>query len=879
MEAMRIRVGAVAVILGAKGWAQTTECVSVAAQANNDSFRCSVSADGRCVAFCSYSNNLVSGDSNVAQDVFVRDRLAGTTERVSVATGGTQANGFSYFPSISADGRYVTFDSAATNLVAGDTNACRDVFVRDRQSGTTERVSLSTGGTQADGIGYFPSISADGRYVTFDSDATNFIAGDTNGARDVFVYDRQSGTTERVSVATGGAEGNSGSYAPARISADGRYVAFESVATNLVPGDTNGYDDIFVRDRQSGTTERVSVATSGAQGNLYSWISSISADGRYVAFYSPATNLVPGDTNGFWDVFLRDRLSSTTERVSISFSHGFQGNDSSKVPSISADGRYVAFESDASNLVTNDSNNAKDIFLRDRQNGTNQRVSLSALSGNSFSEEPSISAGGRFVAFKSNASNLVPGDTNNSQDIFVRDYLYWTTERVSVGVGGTQGNSGSSTASISADGRCVAFASDASNLVPGDTSPTDVFVRDRQSGTTERVSVATGGAQANNVCMAPSISADGRYVVFLSYATNLVAGDTNGYWDVFVRDRQSGTTERVSVATGGAEGNADSYSPASISADGRYVAFSSDATNLVAGDTKGAADVFLRDRQSGTTERVSVATGGAQANFGGSAPAVSADGRFVAFLSDATDLVAGDTNGSTDVFLRDRQLGTTQRVSVGAGGWEASFPSYAPSISADGRCVAFASDAWNLYAEDANGWRDVFVRDRGAASAFVPFCFGDGSLVPCPCGNSGVAGHGCENSLSTGGALLTATGEASLSADTVQFTCSGERPTSLSIVLQGSLPIAPLSYGDGLRCVGGVLKRLYTKNAVAGVVIAPQGGDLSVSARSATAGDPISLGATRNCQVYYRDPAPSFCPNPPGSTFNISNGIAVAWGG
>ena len=221
---------------------------------------------------------------------------------------------------------------------------------------------------------------------------------------------------------------------------------------------------------------------------------------------------------------------------------------------------------------------------------------------------------------------------------------------------------------------------------------------------------------------------------------------------------------------------------------------------------------------------------------------------------------------------------TTERVSVDSGGAQGNFYSYSPSISADGRYVAFRSLASNLVPGDTNGWQDVFVRDRGAGWAFTVFCSGDGSGAACPCGNSGGAGNGCENSAGTGGARLTASGVASLSADTAQLTSSGELPTALSIVLQGDAAIAPVNFGDGLRCTGGVLKRLYVKSASGGVVIAPQPGDPSVSARSAALGDPIPLGATRDYQVYYRDASPSFCPNPPGGTFNVSGAIAVAWG-
>jgi Tol biopolymer transport system component len=399
-------------------------------------------------------------------------------ERVSVASDGTQVDYPTWHCFISGDGRYVAFSTRASNLVPGDSNGMEDVFVRDRQAGTTERVSVATGGYQGNGESSVRAISADGRYVVFQSDATNLVPGDTNGKTDVFVRDRQTGTTERVSVATGGAQGNSWSY-PRGISADGRYVVFGSSASNLVTGDTNGQGDAFVRDRQTGTTERVSVSTAGAQGNGDSSDCCMSADGRYVAFQSSATNLVSGDTNGKGDMFVHDRQTGATERVSVR-SNGTQANDSSYSPSISADGRYVAFSSDASNLVPGDTGYHRDAFVHDRKTGTTFRVSVSStgVQGNHASGTRSISADGRYVAFVSYATNLVPGDTNGLEDVFVRDLQAGTTQRVNVSSTGSQTNGTELFgASVSADGRYVAFDSDATGLVPGDTNGmSDVFV-------------------------------------------------------------------------------------------------------------------------------------------------------------------------------------------------------------------------------------------------------------------------------------------------------------------------------------------------------------------------------------------------------------------
>ena len=400
-----------------------------------------------------------------------------TTRRVSVDTNGTQGNGSSASPSISADGRYVAFYSKATNLVSGDTNQSDDIFVYDTVANTTRRVSVDSNGTQGNSNSSSPSISADGRYVAFDSEASNLVSGDTNGTGDIFVYDTVANTTRRVSVATDGTQGNSYSDFPS-ISADGRYVAFSSQATNLVSGDTNGTDDIFVHDTITNTTRRISVATDATQGNAYSYFPSISANGRYVAFYSKASNLVSGDTNGSLDIFIYDTVSNTTRRVSVD-SNGTQGNNDSISPSISADGRYVAFSSNASNLVSGDTNGSYDIFVYDTVANATRRVSVGSngTQGNSYSSSPSISADGRYVTFYSNASNLVSGDTNNAPDIFVYDTVANTTRRVSVDSNGTQGNNTSTSPSISADGSRVAFYSEASNLVSGDTNGyADIFV-------------------------------------------------------------------------------------------------------------------------------------------------------------------------------------------------------------------------------------------------------------------------------------------------------------------------------------------------------------------------------------------------------------------
>ncbi len=268
----------------------------------------------------------------------------GTTTRVSVDSAGIQGNHHAYRrPSISGDGRWVAFDSYADNLVPGDTNGELDIFLRDRDRGKTARVSIDSAGNQGDSFSHMPSISSDGNCIAFGSDAGNLVPGDTNYLMDVFVHDRQTAQTTRVSVDSAGLQANWPSYYPS-ISADGRCVAFRSSAYNLVPGDTNGVVDTFVHDLQTGQTTRVSVDSAGNQANDHSfWLCSMSMDGHHVAFLSDATNLVPGDTNHAMDVFVHDRqdcASSTyayctakTTSSGCTPTMGFSGVPSATAPS------------------------------------------------------------------------------------------------------------------------------------------------------------------------------------------------------------------------------------------------------------------------------------------------------------------------------------------------------------------------------------------------------------------------------------------------------------------------------------------------------------------------------------------------------------------
>jgi Tol biopolymer transport system component len=561
-----------------------------------------------------------------------------------------------------------------------------------------------------------------------------------------------------------------------------------------------------VHDRIASRTSMESVCGSGVQASMECWRTQISDDGRFVVFDSPSDNLVNGDTNGQWDVFVHHRQSGTTERASVD-SAGQQANGWSASARITADGRYVAFDS--------------------------------------------------------MASNLVPGDTNGFLDVFVRSRWNGLTQRVNLGPGGVQSNGLMSFLwDLTPDGRYVAFSSTATNLVPGDTNgQQDVFVRDLWNGTTERVSLGSGGAQANGASDYASLSADGRYVAFQSAASNLVAGDSNGASDVFVRDRQTGDTRRVSVHSSGGQGNGASSLPR-ISADGRWVAFQSLASSLVNGDFNSVADVFVHDRQMSLTERISVDSLGMQSDGASERARISADGQRVAFRSLATNLVPGDTNAHGDVFVHDRSSGATVRVSVSSAGTQSTGESYWPAISAEGRHVAFTSHGPTLVPGDTNGVEDAFVHDLDPLAP-TAFCYGDGSETPCPCGNSGAPGRGCENPHGSDGVLLTASGTPSANDVVLHGTEYPPAGTPGVVVMRSpNLELTPLAFGDGLRCIGAVgLVRL-------GATIASGGASTHPLNHAAGPG-------TFHYQLWYRSTPASYCD--PAAAFNLSNGLSITW--
>jgi Tol biopolymer transport system component len=380
-----------------------------------------LSGDGRYIVFHSFRPGVVPDDQNNASDVFLRDLVRGETQLVSASVDGGVGNASAADGSISADGLHVAYISSASDLVQRDRNAADDVFIWNRATGATELASVGSSGVQGNGASVEAALSADGRYVAFTSFASNLARGDTNASTDVFLRDRQGGYTERVSIASDGRQANGFSWQPS-VSADGRYVVFYSTATNLVPNDRGGRQDVFVRDRQTGQTRRLTEATDGTGANGYSVQPTMSGNGRHVAFVSAASNLVPGDTNGRIDVFVSDLETGRMERVSVS-SKGGQGNGGSYYPSLSADGRYVVFESFASNLVPGDTNASYDVFVHDRETHQTRRVSVAAdgAQANGANWTPAVSGDGRFVAFRSDATNFGRMDANHSSDVYVKD--------------------------------------------------------------------------------------------------------------------------------------------------------------------------------------------------------------------------------------------------------------------------------------------------------------------------------------------------------------------------------------------------------------------------------------------------------------------------
>ncbi len=724
------------------GSIERVSVTSSGAMADDKSKQGRISGDGRYVVFQSTARNLVANDNNNVADIFVHDRLTKETKRVSVASDGTEGNKRSINPDISADGRYIVYGSEATNLVPNDTNKNGDVFLYDQFTAITKRISVDANGNQATfGPSYLPDISADGRYIVFSSGARDLVPNDTNSASDIFLHDTLDGSMTRISVDANGNQANMQS-GESRISADGRYVVFASNASNLVPGDTNLTTDVFLYDHQTGSIERVSVNTNGDQTDQNeSFLADISNDGRYITFLSGATNLSTADTNGtVFDVFLRDTLLNTTTLVSVN-STGAAGNGEVLWADMAGNGLSVVIETEADNMVPGDSNSIKDLIVTPLGSDACPTPNLSTIS------QPSLITGMQIVLrgyhFDSQAQNNIvlfggiPGQvvsaTSSSLEVTVPAGI--KAGNITVEVAGKKSNSlayklgaervnltsnaqESSFAvendfSLSGDGRYALFVSSATDLDPAATSGRkQVYLRDNLLGSLQLVSVNSAGVESDADAEFCSISTDGQYVVFISKATNLGPGASGTYQQIYRWKRLGGNLELVSLDPGtGAEAKGDCYTP-SISGNGHVVAFASDARNLIANDNNNAADIFVHDLLANKLERISLDSNAVEANAASSRPAIDLSGRYVAFESLASNLVTNDSNGVQDIFVRDRLLAQTSRISLDSNGLEADLASYAPSITHGGRYIAFESEATNLVANDQNGLKDIFLHNH-----------------------------------------------------------------------------------------------------------------------------------------------------------------------
>ena len=393
---------------------------SAGVEANNSSEHPSLSGDGQLVAFESYASNLVTGDTNGAGDVFVHNMQTGTTVRVSVDSSGVQGDGQSSYPSLSANGRFVAFESDATNLVAGDTNGSTDIFVHDLLTGTTQRATVDSTGVQANSASHLASISADGRFVAFESYASNLVGLDNNSVLDIFVHDFQTGATLLASVGTAGNKSiNQNSVAPS-ISQDGRFVAFHSFANDLVGDTADTLANIFLRDLQNNTLKRVGTSPAGVVANGDCFYPSLSGDGTHVAFFSGATNLVSGA--GFvTEIFERDLAAGTTVCASVDNTGTNVGVDGTFGGSVSMTGRWVAFFARGTNPLSGGNGTIDQAFVRDTQTGTTTCASQNSAGDYADASciNVTLSSDGRFVAFESMATNLVPGGVTNQFDVFV----------------------------------------------------------------------------------------------------------------------------------------------------------------------------------------------------------------------------------------------------------------------------------------------------------------------------------------------------------------------------------------------------------------------------------------------------------------------------
>ena len=618
------------------------------------------------------------------------------------------ADGDSVTPWISPDGRFVLFSSSASDLVTNDNNQLGvDVFLRDRDSNTTVLVSDNLSGTGGgNGNSLAGQVSTNGRYAVFQSDASDLLPGDTNGVSDVFVRDLQTGSNILVSVAVDGSWGNGTSTDPV-MTPDGRYVAFISAATNLVAGDANGIADVFVRDLVNGTTRLISTDASGVDVSA----PVMTPDGRFVAYVITTPTGSYSSPTG--EVYVCDLVSNVTIWASTNAANitksalnlNFGSSAVCYHPAISDDGQHVVFKAGAGAGPAM-------VFRYDATNGVVTAISSNGVSPWPQNDDvygPEMSPDGRFIVF------VATNQSAACYSVQLWDSQAGTNLTVSVAQDGSlPTNSISDSPAVSADGRYVVFMSSATNLTANVVSNSfHIYCRDVQAGTTRLIDVDTNGVgSANPLAAVPVMSSNGWDIAFACRSGSLVNGDQNGFFNVYLRDQNSQTTELISPRDPGLilrTGNGLSFAvPSGLSDDGRKLLFTSLASDLAPNDTNGSSDLFVYDTQAGTNALVNADLNGNPAQGLTSSPVMSADGRFVAFVSTATNLVANDTNGAADLFLRDLEAGTTTLVNVDSNGVVlGNGGASAPVISADGRYVVFLCKTNSAQTYPDTCWRDA----------------------------------------------------------------------------------------------------------------------------------------------------------------------------
>jgi hypothetical protein len=702
----------------------------------------SMSPDGSLVTLYGVDCSKFPGDPAPTRSVQVWNVLTGQVESQPAAAGGAEPNGGSEVPILSFDTTKVVMQSFASNLVASDPSVppnqagAGDIYVWNRPTGTYQRQSPGLNGAAPNGGSRPAAISKDNSKVVVTSYASNLVAGDTNGHADAYVWNRWNGAYQRQPRGADGLEPNADSF-PTGMSADGNRVLLSSYASNLVPGDTNGVADMFVWDRTTGRYTRQPNGYLGAQPNgETARVGAISADGTQVALGSYASNLVPGDTNGEQDAFvwtIPPAPPTAYQRQPLGV-NGAQPNGPTGVSAASSDGSVAVLTSSATNLLANGTDPYRRVFVWNRNSSSYERqpAGVDGLEPRGDSYGVGISADGTKVLLASSAPSLPGGDGNAGEwfDAYIWDRTTGKVTRQPAGKYpsepcdfGQDPPLGVSLQAlphgISADGNLVLFSSNDCAYTPGkvDAFKYEMLVWNRTTGSVQRQPLGLGGAQPNGSVAGGAFSPDGSKVALRTTASNLVKGDTsnapdiNGIADTYVWNRSTGRYERQPLGVNGAQPNGVS-TPAAVSKDNSKVLLTTLASNLVAGDTNGFADVYLWNRWSVTYQRQPLGVGGAQPNGESTAVAISADGTKVLLVSTASNLVTGDTNGVPDVFIWDRSTGKYTRQATGLSGVQPNGRSTVGAMSADASTVFLSSLANNLVSSDTNNVEDTFAWTR-----------------------------------------------------------------------------------------------------------------------------------------------------------------------